>query len=64
AGNLHEHSFQEIWRNSILFDYYRSMGGGACSGCGQYNTCHGGCPATRWFVHQRLNIKDPECVLP
>lgn len=63
AGNLHEHSFQEIWRNSTLFDYYRSMGGGACSGCGQYNTCHGGCPATKWFVHQRLNIKDPECVL-
>ena len=63
AGNLHEHSFQEIWRNSTLFDYYRKMGGGACSGCGQYNTCHGGCPATKWFVHQRLNIKDPECVL-
>lgn len=63
AGNLHEHSFQEIWRNSTLFDYYRKMGGGACSGCGQYNSCHGGCPATKWFVHQRLNIKDPECVL-
>lgn len=63
AGNLHEHSFLEIWRNSTLFDYYRRMGGGACSGCGQYNTCHGGCPATKWFVHQRLNIKDPECVL-
>jgi [mycofactocin precursor peptide]-tyrosine decarboxylase / 3-amino-5-[(4-hydroxyphenyl)methyl]-4,4-dimethylpyrrolidin-2-one synthase len=63
AGNLHEHSFAEIWRNSTLFDYYRKMGGGACSGCGQYNTCHGGCPATKWFVHQRLNIKDPECVL-
>jgi len=63
AGNLHEHSFHEIWRNSTLFDYYRKMGGGACSGCGQYNTCHGGCPATKWFVHQRLNIKDPECVL-
>ncbi|MEO8971738.1 MAG: mycofactocin radical SAM maturase [Ktedonobacteraceae bacterium] len=63
AGNLHEHSFSEIWGNSTLFDYYRKMGGGACSGCGQYNSCHGGCPATKWFVHQRLNIKDPECVL-
>jgi len=63
AGNLHELSFKEIWQNSMLFDYYRKMGGGACSGCGQYNVCHGGCPATKWFVHQKLSIKDPECVL-
>jgi mycofactocin radical SAM maturase len=63
AGNLHEQSFREIWQNSTLFDYYRKMGGGACSGCGQYNVCHGGCPATKWFVHQKLSIKDPECVL-
>jgi len=63
AGNLHEQSFREIWQNSMLFDYYRKMGGGACSGCGQYNVCHGGCPATKWFVHQKLSIKDPECVL-
>lgn len=63
AGNLHDQSFGEIWQSSMLFDYYRKMGGGACSGCGQYNVCHGGCPATKWFVHQKLSIKDPECVL-
>lgn len=63
AGNLHTQSFKEIWRDSLTFDYYRKMGGGACTGCGQYNVCHGGCPATKWFVHQKLNIKDPECVL-
>jgi mycofactocin radical SAM maturase len=63
AGNLHELSFREIWQNSMLFDYYRKMGGGACSGCGQYTVCHGGCPATKWFVHKKLSIKDPECVL-
>ncbi len=63
AGNLHEQSFGEIWQHSMLFDYYRKMGGGACSGCGQYNVCHGGCPATKWFVQQKLSIKDPECVL-
>ncbi len=63
AGNLHEQSFKEIWHNSATFAYYRSMGAGACSGCGQYNVCHGGCPATKWFVHQSLQIKDPECVL-
>ena len=63
AGNLHEQSFKEIWHNSATFAYYRSMGAGACSGCGQYNVCHGGCPATKWFVHQSLQVKDPECVL-
>ena len=63
AGNLHNRSFKEIWQDSMLFDYYRKMGGGACTDCGQYNTCHGGCPATKWFVHQKLSIKDPECVL-
>jgi mycofactocin biosynthetic radical S-adenosylmethionine protein MftC len=63
AGNLHEHSFKEIWQHSSLFSFYRNMGGGACSGCGQYGVCHGGCPATKWFVHQSLQIRDPECVL-
>jgi mycofactocin radical SAM maturase len=63
AGNLHDHPFQDIWRSSALFAFYRNMGGGSCSGCGQYNVCHGGCPATKWFVHQSLQIKDPECVL-
>lgn len=63
AGNLHDHSFQDIWRSSALFAFYRNMGGGSCSGCGQYSVCHGGCPATKWFVHQSLQIKDPECVL-
>lgn len=63
AGNLHEQTFREIWHRSQLFDYYRRMGGGACSGCGQYDNCHGGCPATKWFVQQKLNIRDPECVL-
>lgn len=63
AGNLHDNTFKDIWRNSSLFSFYRNMGGGACSGCGQYGACHGGCPATKWFVHRSLQIKDPECVL-
>ncbi len=63
AGNLHTQSFREIWQNSQLFAYYRRMGGGACSGCGQYDVCHGGCPETKWFVHHRLGVRDPECVL-
>ena len=63
AGNLHEHSFARIWRDSQLFGVYRSMGAGSCESCGQYSSCHGGCPATKWFVQQSLGIRDPECVL-
>ncbi|MDQ2717558.1 MAG: mycofactocin radical SAM maturase [Chloroflexota bacterium] len=63
AGNLHDHTFKEIWQRSQLFAFYRNMGAGACSGCGQYTVCHGGCPATKWFVHQSLGVRDPECVL-
>jgi mycofactocin radical SAM maturase len=63
AGNLHEHTFREIWQQSTLFHFYRRMGAGACSGCGQYDACHGGCPATKWFVQRSLGIRDPECVL-
>ncbi|MEO6893162.1 MAG: mycofactocin radical SAM maturase [Ktedonobacteraceae bacterium] len=63
AGNLHDHAFKEIWQRSQLFAFYRNMGAGACSGCGQYTVCHGGCPATKWFVHQSLGVRDPECVL-
>lgn len=63
AGNLHDNSFAEIWRDSATFGFYRAMGGGACTGCGQYGACHGGCPATKWFVQQSLQIRDPECVL-
>src|SRR5712691_10286824 len=63
AGNVHRQSFREIWQHSLLFDYYRKMGSGACSSCGQYSVCHGGCPATKWFVEQKLHVRDPECVL-
>jgi mycofactocin radical SAM maturase len=63
AGNLHERSFKEIWRDSELFAFYRRMGTGSCGACSRYDVCHGGCPATRWFVHRSLQVRDPECVL-
>ncbi len=63
AGNLHEQSFREIWSHSALFAFYRGMGAGHCGGCSQYGVCHGGCPATKWFIHQSLQERDPECVL-
>nr|BBH95441.1 putative coenzyme PQQ synthesis protein E PqqE [Thermogemmatispora argillosa] len=63
AGNLHEQSFREIWERSPVFAFYRQMGAGACGGCARYDLCHGGCPATKWFVQRSLRVRDPECVL-
>ncbi|MBX5456131.1 MAG: mycofactocin radical SAM maturase [Thermogemmatispora sp.] len=63
AGNLHEQSFREIWRHSPVFAFYRQMGAGSCGGCVRYDLCHGGCPATKWFVQRSLQVRDPECVL-
>ncbi|WP_081838576.1 mycofactocin radical SAM maturase [Thermogemmatispora carboxidivorans] len=63
AGNLHEQSFREIWRHSPVFAFYRQMGAGSCGGCSRYDLCHGGCPATKWFVQRSLQVRDPECVL-
>ncbi|MBE3567463.1 MAG: mycofactocin radical SAM maturase [Thermogemmatispora sp.] len=63
AGNLHEQSFREIWRHSPVFAFYRQMGAGSCGGCVHYDLCHGGCPATKWFVQRSLQVRDPECVL-
>ncbi|WP_069801955.1 mycofactocin radical SAM maturase [Thermogemmatispora onikobensis] len=63
AGNLHEQSFREIWQHSPVFAFYRQMGAGSCGGCSRYDLCHGGCPATKWFVQRSLRVRDPECVL-
>ncbi|RAQ95261.1 mycofactocin radical SAM maturase [Thermogemmatispora tikiterensis] len=63
AGNLHEQSFREIWQHSPVFAFYRQMGTGSCGGCVRYDLCHGGCPATKWFVQRSLQVRDPECVL-
>ena len=63
AGNLHTQTFVEIWRSSPIFQAYRTMEAGGCAGCGQFQVCHGGCPATKWFVAHSLSVRDPECVL-
>lgn len=50
AGDtLREHSFQWIWRNSRLLNYFRSISlsdiRGACHDCPWLSQCHGGCKA-------------------
>jgi mycofactocin biosynthetic radical S-adenosylmethionine protein MftC len=65
AGNVREDGgFARIWRESDLFlDLRRPQTGGACSSCGFFDTCRGGCMAAKFFTGLPLDGPDPECAL-
>jgi mycofactocin radical SAM maturase len=65
AGNvLHSGGFEAVWRESELFAELRGpQSGVACSNCGQYDACRGGCMAAKFFTGLPLEGPDPECVL-
>ena len=65
AGNLRaQGGFASVWSESALFaDLRRPETGGACSGCGAYDACRGGCMAAKFFTGLPLDGPDPECVL-
>jgi mycofactocin biosynthetic radical S-adenosylmethionine protein MftC len=71
---LHEHfragsvldpgGFAAVWRDSALFAELREPGNaGACTSCGHYDACQGGCMAAKFFTGLPLDGPDPECVL-
>ena len=64
AGNVREPgSFTHVWRESELFTSLREPeSAGACSSCGSYDSCQGGCMAAKFFVGMPLDGPDPECV--
>jgi len=56
--------FAEVWRHSELFTSLRQPGSaGACSSCGSFDACQGGCMAAKFFTGLPLDGPDPECVL-
>jgi mycofactocin radical SAM maturase len=65
AGNVRTPGgFTGIWRHADLFTRLRQpQGAGACSSCGQYDACRGGCMAAKFFTGLPLDGPDPECVL-
>ncbi len=65
AGNLrHGGGFSGVWREAPLFtELRRPQSGGACSSCGHYDACRGGCMAAKFFTGLPLDGPDPECVL-
>ncbi len=64
AGNvLDAGGFTKVWRNSELFTTLREPeSAGACSSCGSYDACQGGCMAAKFFTGLPLDGPDPECV--
>ncbi len=65
AGNVRSAGgFTDVWRTSELFLSLREpQSGGACSSCGMYDACRGGCMAAKFFTGLPLDGPDPECVL-
>jgi mycofactocin biosynthetic radical S-adenosylmethionine protein MftC len=65
AGNvLSNGSFDEVWKNSPLFLELREpQSAGACSSCGHFDGCRGGCMAAKFFTGLPLAGPDPECVV-
>ena len=64
AGNVRDPGgFTRVWRTSDLFVSLREpTSAGACSSCGSYDACRGGCMAAKFFTGLPLDGPDPECV--
>jgi len=64
AGNVRQPGgFEAVWRESPLFaDLRQPQTGGACSSCGSFDSCRGGCMAAKFFTGLPLDGPDPECV--
>jgi mycofactocin radical SAM maturase len=64
AGSVRDPGgFTHVWRESTLFRSLREpQSAGACSSCGSYDACQGGCMAAKFFVGMPLDGPDPECV--
>ena len=64
AGSVRdEGGFAQVWKQSELFAELREpQSAGACTSCGSYDACQGGCMAAKFFVGIPLDGPDPECV--
>jgi mycofactocin radical SAM maturase len=63
AGNVRDAGFAAVWTNSELFRSLREPGNaGACTSCGAYDACRGGCMAAKFFTGLEMTDPDPECV--
>ena len=63
AGHLREAPLLSLWRESPVFDPFRTLEKDVrCRGCFAYGrACVGGCVAVSYFVAGRLDARDPTC---
>jgi [mycofactocin precursor peptide]-tyrosine decarboxylase / 3-amino-5-[(4-hydroxyphenyl)methyl]-4,4-dimethylpyrrolidin-2-one synthase len=63
AGSVRDAGFAALWHGSELLGSLRAPASpGACSSCGAYDACRGGCMAAKFFTGLELTDPDPECV--
>ncbi len=64
AGSVRDAGgFANVWKRSPLFVELREpQSAGACTSCGSYDACQGGCMAAKFFTGLPLDGPDPECV--
>jgi len=64
AGSVRDAGgFSHVWKSSDLFlELRQPQSAGACSSCGSYDACQGGCIAAKFFTGLPLDGPDPECV--
>jgi mycofactocin biosynthetic radical S-adenosylmethionine protein MftC len=64
AGSVRDDGgFARVWKQSELFLELREpQSAGACTSCGSYDACQGGCMAAKFFTGLPLDGPDPECV--
>ena len=64
AGSVRDPGgFAQVWKQSPLFLELREpQSAGACSSCGNNDSCQGGCMAAKFFTGLPLDGPDPECV--
>lgn len=65
AGHLREAPLLTLWRESPVFEPFRTLEKDArCQSCFAYRrTCVGGCVAMSYFVAGRLDAPDPSCFI-
>jgi radical SAM protein with 4Fe4S-binding SPASM domain len=66
GDSIRERPFVDIWDNSRLLNYWRSLRvaeiGGKCTGCQWLAVCKGGCPAAN-FAHGKMLLPNVQCFL-
>ncbi len=62
AGNVVQERLGSIWQTAPVFRGLRNIRVASCEACGEFEHCHGGCPAVAYFLTSSLDRADPECM--